>query len=82
MEDGVWSPGPSSRHAAVCIQADRCTQADWRARRAEVADRALAYTHLTLGEVDRAAEACARAAALPDPRGETARLAGRIEAAR
>ncbi len=44
--------------------------------------RVLAFTHLTLGELDQAAEACARAAELPDPDGETARLALRIEAAR
>jgi len=44
--------------------------------------RALAFTYLFLGEPEAAAEACARAATLPDPEGETARLAARIEAAR
>lgn len=42
--------------------------------------RVLAFTHLSLGEPESAAEVCSRAAKLPDPEGETARLVERIEA--
>ena len=44
--------------------------------------RIVAFTHLTLGNVELASAACARAEALPDPRAETARLRATIEAAR
>ena len=43
--------------------------------------RVLAFTHLVLEEPDQAASVIARAIELPDPDGETSRLAARINAA-
>ena len=46
------------------------------------AHNTFAFTFLQLGQLDRASAACARAAELPDPTGETARLTELIAASK